>query len=207
MKRYFSFFAAIIVLIIIAICVTCLFEDRYADLSNDSIIVVVDDEKITKEDIQKRVLFLEISKETTFEYIDQYFPKEQKEEQYDKNDISTDFDDALKQVVNGAASRIQLKKINREIDYNQAVEFTNAFIDDESIEKTYEITLEILAKKGISKDEYLSLLCDYHYDSLCNAELYEYFQENHYQSDEDTSLNQQFEAYLQALVDKYAAYE
>lgn len=173
---------------------------KYQLMGSDSIVATIGDEKITKADVEDRIILMEISNESNQKYREKYFQDtELPEHEY----ATTDFEDILEGMIKSAAIRQQLKKLNQEVSFDVAIKLTEQIITDDSTYRIYSFVLTVIEEKNIDKNKYMAWLYSLHYDALCNTKMQEYFEKNIYDSNSSDSLSDQFNDYIEGLVDEF----
>lgn len=159
---------------------------------------------IDKQDIENRILYNKITNSTNKVYLKDVFGDDF-EDQY-KSVILPEKEEEIKEslikdfaIVKCCKEKGILIEKDTAIQY-ASLEFVNLKTDDS--QEQYASALErVLSENKISENDYLMLLHDYAYYKYNSIALKAYFKKNLYNDTENTTLDEQFYAFVETLLE------
>lgn len=170
--------------------------------------------KITKEQIEKRILINEITNAINKDCFLKTFSDKEEAEKYITNHYRpTKYEDVVEELSRAELIKAILASENRTIDYNLSKQSTYSGFEqmktEESQARYYESVKTVLPVFNLNEEEYLELLYDYGYDLNSKTEFNRWFikESGYYEDKSDPELVQAeeypgWEEQVEAYIDK-----
>lgn len=175
------------------------------ELRNQGAVAAVNGEGIYPQDIEQRLTFNRMTNTINYNVISGAFSGEELQEQIDEIKRPSGEDSVLEELIEGAVIRDTLTRQGICYSYEMAQKAADLDYQLAKTERTdgaYERYIsEELKQNNMTEEEYLSLLYDYSYDNYNYYRLKSIFAENLYNETSQKSLDEQFDQYVEHLVE------